>query len=162
MGANVDSAWQFFECIEIFGKGFPLPVDPFSEGSAGNILHPFHQLDQPFVLVAAGRGETDAAIAHDHRGDAMPRGGSHFLVPRRLAIVMGVNVYETGGNDLASGIDHLFRAAFDLADLGYETVLHRDIAREAFCPRSVDDCAAANNQVEVSHHSLSHFDLQLT
>ena len=66
---DIYCARQLFERVEIFGEAFPLPCHPFGQCGSGNVLDPFHQADQPFVLVGAGRGEADAAIAHHDGGD---------------------------------------------------------------------------------------------
>jgi len=72
MGADIDRARQFFERVEIFREGLPVPGDSFGQSGSGDVLHAFHQADQPFVAVGLGWRKADAAIAHDHGGDAMP------------------------------------------------------------------------------------------
>ena len=42
------------------------------QARAGNVLHAFHQGDDRVLGILADRGETDAAIAHHDRGDAVP------------------------------------------------------------------------------------------
>ncbi len=76
-------------------------------GGGGDVLDAFHQLDQPLAVSRLAGRETDAAIAHDRGGDAVPGRGREMAVPHRLAIIMGVEVDEAGRDDLAPGIDLL-------------------------------------------------------
>ena len=151
VGADVDRARQPLQRVEVFGEGFPVPLHPFGQGRAGNILNPFHQADQPFVPVRRGRSKAHAAIAHDDRGDAVPAAGGHFLVPGGLAIVMGVHVNPARGDDLAARVDFLRRIAVDLAHGGDQAVLDPDIASKARCARPVDNRAVTDDQIIGSH-----------
>ena len=151
MGAHVDRTRQFFERIEIFGEGLPVPAHAFGQRGAGDVLDPFHQADQPFVLVGLGRSEADAAIAHDDRGDTVPAGRGHFLVPGRLPVVMRVDVHEAGGHQQACRIDLFRRVAGHSADLRNKPVLDGDVAGETRCAGPVDDGAATDDRIECGH-----------
>ena len=50
LGAEVDVARQGLEKVEVFGKGLPLPGQPFMQRSAGDVLDAFHQFDQAIVI----------------------------------------------------------------------------------------------------------------
>ena len=76
------------------GKLLPPPRDAFGERAAGDVLHAFHQLDQPVVTIGCGRREPDAAVAHHHGGDAVPARRRHPRVPGHLRVVVGVHVHE--------------------------------------------------------------------
>ena len=78
---------------------------PALSTGSGNILDAFHQLDQPEMIGRAARRKTDAAIAHDRRGDAVLRRGRDVLAPGDLAVIMGVDVDEAGRDQFAFGVD---------------------------------------------------------
>ena len=104
-GADVDVARLRIQRIEVFGEGFPPPVEALVQDGAGDVLHPFHEFDQLVAVGGTAGGEADAAIAHHRRGHAMPGGGGEVRIPHRLPVVMGVDVHEAGGDDAAAGVD---------------------------------------------------------
>src|SRR3546814_4406683 len=63
-----------------------------------------------------GGREADTAIAHDDGGDAVPARRGHFGIPRRLTVIMGVDVDEAGSDDLAACVDFLGASAEAFAD----------------------------------------------
>jgi hypothetical protein len=156
VGADIDRARQLFQRIKVFGEGFPVPLHPFGQRRAGNILYPFHQPDQPIVPVRRGRSKADAAVAHDHGGHAVPAGRGHFLVPGGLAIIVRVHIDPARGDDLAGGVDLARGAAVNRADGGDQAVLHRDIAGKARRAGAVDNGAITDDQI-IGCHGLSPF-----
>ena len=98
------------ELVQIVRIALPVPRQPLGEHREGDVLDPFHQLDQPLVVCGPAGREADAAVAHHHRRDAVPRRGLHAALPGGLAVVVGVDVDEAGGNDAVPGVD-LFRTA---------------------------------------------------
>ena len=151
MGADIDGTGQFFQRIEIFGEGFPVPLHALRQRGPGNVFHAFHQADQPFVLVGTRRSETDTAIAHDDGRYAVPARRGHFLVPGRLSVVMRVNVDEAGGDQVTLRIDFLGGVAADVAHLGDEPVLHGEIPGKAVLSGTIDNGPVANDQIICGH-----------
>ena len=147
VGGNVNGARQFFQCGQIFGEGFPVPLHPLSECRAGNILNALHQADQPFVAVGARRGKSDTAIAHDNGGNAVPAGRSHFGVPSRLSVIMRVDVNKSGGDDFSARVNFFAALIFDVADAGYQAAIDCDIGGKWLCACAINHCSAANNHV---------------
>ncbi len=92
--AHVHRPTLLVEQVEILRKRFPVPLDAFVEGDAGNVFDALHQFDQFGLSAGPHRRETDAAIPGDHRGDAVTCGWFECVVPGRLAVVVGVNVDE--------------------------------------------------------------------
>ena len=111
LGAHVDGPAAVVEGVEVIAEALPVPGDALREGRARDVLDPLHQLDQPFLGAGAHRREADAAVAHDHGGDAVAGAGLEQVVPGGLAVVMGVDVHEAGSDDLAGGVDGLRRFA---------------------------------------------------
>src|SRR5690606_22989803 len=62
--------------IKVFWEGFPFPLYAFRKRGSGDVFHAFHDLDEPVTTLGFNRGETDTAVAHDRRGDAMPGRGA--------------------------------------------------------------------------------------
>src|SRR5690606_30687228 len=71
----------------------------------------------------------------------------HFGVPRRLPVIMGVHIDETGGDDLAGGIDLGASGAQIFADRDDAGPVDCDVRDKGVAARSVDDRAAANHQI---------------
>lgn len=70
-----------------------------------DVLDAFHQPDEHLVLIGPARGETDAAIAHYDGRHAMGRRRDEPILPGDLAVVVGVEVDESGGDDPALRVD---------------------------------------------------------
>ena len=70
---DVDGARHAGQSVEVIREGFPVPLQAFGEGDAGNVLHALHQVDQAVMVLGTDGGEADAAIAHEDRGRALPR-----------------------------------------------------------------------------------------
>src|SRR5580704_3945530 len=103
------------------------------------------------MLVGPAGGETDAAIAHHHAGDAVARRRRHPVLPGYLAVIMGVDVDEARGHDLALGVDLFLASAGNRPDSGDAAVADRDIGLEGLAARAIDDRTAANDQIEIDH-----------
>ena len=70
LGADIEGVRHGLQRVEIFREGLPVPAHALGKRRAGNVLHAFHQADQPIVAVGRGGREADAAIAHHRGGDA--------------------------------------------------------------------------------------------
>ena len=107
LAADVDVEATLRQAVQVVGIALPVPRQALGQDREGDVLDAFHQPDQPVVIVRAAGREADAAVAHHHGGDPMPRRGLHPLVPGRLAVVVGVDVDEAGRDDLAARVDLL-------------------------------------------------------
>ena len=83
-------------------EGLPAPGHALGQRRAGDVLDAFHQLDQPSSWPGPNGREADAAVAHDERRDAMAGRRVERVVPGDLAVVVGVDVDEAGGDQLPS------------------------------------------------------------
>src|SRR5690606_4219707 len=88
LGADVDGAGFAIQRVQVFGEALPLPLDALGQGRAGNVFHVFHDFDHALALavIGAAGGKTDAAVAHDQRGDAVVGSGAAQGIPGGLAI----------------------------------------------------------------------------
>src|SRR4029079_7024672 len=73
------------------------------------------------------------------------------VVPRDLAVVVGVEVEEAGGDDGTVGVDLVSSAPVDRSDLDDRVAVERDVAGERRRAGAVDDGAASNHDVEHGH-----------
>ena len=147
--AEIDVARPRFERVEVLAERFPRPVQALVERRAGNVLDAFHQLDQALAVLGLHRREADAAIAHHHRGDAVPARGLQTRVPGRLAVVVGVDVDEARRDQQALGVDLLgARAATPCRPRRSCRPSTATSASRSAGARAVDHRAAADDQIE--------------
>ena len=105
LGADVERLGRALHGVEVLGEGLPVPADALGQRGAGDVLDALHQADQPLVAVRVHRREADAAVAHDHGGDAVPARRREQRVPGDLAVEVGVDVDEAGGDQQAVGVE---------------------------------------------------------
>ncbi len=133
--------------IEVLGERLPGPADAVVEGGAGDVLDPLHESDQPGALLRGDGREPDTAVAEHQGGDAVPRRRRQGGVPGDLTVVVGVDVDETGGDDLAVGVELLGARGVDSADDGDVPVIDGDIGDDRAGAGAVDHQPVANDQV---------------
>ena len=129
LGAEVDVAGPLVDVVEVLGEALPRPREALVQRGAGDVLDALHQFDQPLVIRRAERREADAAVAHHDRGHAVPARRCQLDVPRRLAVVVGVDVDEAGCDELAVGVELAAAACVDVSDSGDHAVVDRDVGR---------------------------------
>src|SRR3984957_3374220 len=145
--ADVDCAFHFLDRVHVLGKTFPVPLNAFIERGAGNVFDAFHQADQKFFLARLDRREADAAVAHHQRGDAVPARRSEIRVPGDLAVVVGVDVDEAGGDEESGRVDFAPGRASRGADRSDLAAIDSDIADEAGLAGSIDHFSIADYEV---------------
>ena len=111
--ADVDGGAACGQRIEVLGKGLerPLGAKPRLECRHRHALHVLERADDDVAVRGTGRGDREAAVAHDDGRDTVPRGDGQHAIPDDLGIVMGVDVDEARRDRLATGIDDLVGAA---------------------------------------------------
>ncbi len=150
--ANIQVELAAGQAVEIFREALPIPRQAVLQDREGQILHAFHQPDQPILILHPTRREAHPAIAGNHRGDTVPRRRLQPLVPGRLPVIMGVHIDETGGDKQAFGVNFLGAAPIDLANGGNAAILDRDIAFEPGAAAPVDNVALADDEIEIAAH----------
>ena len=109
---------------------------------------------QPYpavVVVRLARREADAAIAEHSRRDAVDGRRTEAAVPGRLAVIMGVDVDEAGGDDASPGVDFLRPRARNLSHCDDPPLGDGDVALERGRSRAVEDGAVADDEVMRAH-----------
>ena len=82
----------------------------------------------------------------------MPSRDGAIGIPANLRIVMGMQIDEAGRDDQPARVNHLLGEARGAsADLRDFAVFDPDVAAIARYPRAIDDGAAFDLNVEVSH-----------
>ncbi len=127
LGGDVDIVRAAFDGVQVLGDAAPVPGQALVERGAGNVLDTFHQLDQLGAVGRTDGGEADAAVPHHDRGHAVARRRLDAGVPGHLAVVVGVDVHETGGHHRTVGVDDAPGRFGDLAYLHHPSLAHRYI-----------------------------------
>ncbi len=147
LSADIERVLARVEEVEILGERRPrTPRHTLVQRGAGNVFYAFHELDQRRLLTRRTRCETDSAVAHHQRGDAVAERRVELVVPRDLAVVVRVHVDPTGRDDRAVGVDRAL--AIELAaDRSNVPVVDGNISGESFGAGPVDDRSAANYEL---------------
>ena len=146
--AQIDGVLAAADGVEIVWKALPVPGQALGQGGPRDVFDPLEQADQEVMLVDAGRREADAAVAHRRRGDSVDGGWGEQGVPGHLAIVVGVNVDEAGGDMGAVCVDDAPGRAGDLADLNDQAVLNGHVGASGRRACAVDHDAIADDCVQ--------------
>ena len=104
LSGDVENPRHVLDCIEVLRERLPFPIDPLTERGSRNVFDTLHEFDEELLFAGSNGGEPDTAVAHHHRGDAVPAGRRDVRVPRDLGVVVGVDVDEPGGDEPA-GVD---------------------------------------------------------
>jgi len=152
LGGEVDVATPLSQCLEILGEALPVPRHAFAHDEFGDVLDALHDLDQGVAVLRPAGRKTDAAIAHQHGGHAVPRGGREAIVPGHLPVIVRVDIDESRRYRQAPGVDLGAPGAGNAAHGGDPAILHGDISLAGLATRAVEHRAAAHHQVELSSH----------
>ena len=68
---DVHRELEVVEHVQVLGERLPVPPDALVQRGAGDVLDAFHHFDQPRLPARAHWREADAAVADDHRRDAV-------------------------------------------------------------------------------------------
>src|SRR6266851_6181065 len=99
----------------------------------------------------AGR-KSDAAVAHDHRGHAVPRRACNHRVPADLGVVMSVRVDKAGRDDEVGSVDRPRGTVHDFADFDNSAVCNRHVRAIAGRASPIDYSSVSDEQI-VRHFS---------
>ena len=137
LGGDIDVVRPLVDGVEELTERVPVPLQPLMERGAGNVLDALHQLDQLAVVAVVHRREPDAAVAHHHGGDAVPRRRLEAVVPGGLPVVVGVDVDDAGDHERTVGVDLAGSRTIDPSHLDDQTVAHRHVGRAGVGPVAV-------------------------
>ena len=140
------------EPVEVLGKRLPAPVGAVLERGERHALDLGHHLAQVVVVARPQRGEREAAVAPDDRGDAVDTRGTRCRIPQQLGVVVGVRVDETRRDDQPRGVDHPTRGLVDVAHRDDTVAADPDIGDATGRARAVDDGSALDQLVQHGPH----------
>ena len=92
---------QPIDGVEILGERRPAPVDTGRHRGTRDVLGPLEVADDQMPLLERGRGEREAAVAHDDGGHPVPARGRAERIPEHLRVHVRVAVDEAGRDDVA-------------------------------------------------------------
>ncbi len=94
------------EAAEPLSERGPVPGQPGPERRERHTFDPGHHAADVIGVLGAQWREGEAAVAAEHRRDAVQRGGAGIGVPRQLRVVVRVQVDEAGCDEHPAGVDH--------------------------------------------------------
>ncbi len=101
-----------------------------------------------FPPCGAHRRETNAAVAHDHSGDAVQRGWCKQIVPGGLAVIVGVDVDPSRRHQESGGIEDRAPGVREIRpDSSDAVALNCDVSSDGRRPGAVDDRPVSDQQI---------------
>ena len=89
------------DAVEVLAEAPPVPRHAFGERGERHALDPRQHAHQVVAVLGSERRDREAAVAADHRRDAVQRRRRQRRVPEHLRVVVRVDVDEAGRDDLA-------------------------------------------------------------
>ena len=147
VGPDVEGEAAGRQRVEVLGEALPPPADPLGQRRAGDVLDSLHQLDQRRLAAGTDRREAHTAVAQHGRGHPVPARRRQVVVPGHLAVVVGVDVDEAGGDHQAVGVDLVPDRTGDPSHLGDRAAGDGDVGRPGGRPGAVDHGAPTDHDV---------------
>ena len=93
------------ERAQVLAEGRPGPRHALLERGQGHALDLGHHAADVVGVLGVDRGQGEAAVPADDRGDAVQVGGRRRGVPEELGVVVGVGIDHPGDHHEAGGIE---------------------------------------------------------
>ncbi len=148
IGAVIQRLRQLLDRGQVFRERLPLPVDAGQHRLQRNVLHRGQATREPLAFGWRTGRQREAAVAHDHGGDAMPAGACALAIPVHLRVHVRVAIDEAGRHDQAVRVDAALRRRPNAADLDDAPIRNADIGAVATHARAIDDGAVANDEIQ--------------
>ena len=137
---DVERRLQGLDAVEVFAERGPIPGQAIHDRVRGDVLNGFHQLGEVAAVVRAAGREGDAAVADQRRRDTVVGAWPHLGIPADLGVQVRVQVHESGGDDLAGGVDRTSGFdALEVADAADAPVVHGNVGAPCLGAAAVDD-----------------------
>ena len=138
--------------VAVAGVVGPRPRHGVVEEVAGDVLDVGEQIGDLAAGRVGDRVQRQAAVADQHGRDAVQRLGVERRIPEHLRIGVAVGVDEAGRHDRAGRVDLVLAVGPQVgADLDDAAVADPHVGPTGVGPRAVDDVAAADQQVSITH-----------
>ena len=146
---HVDAEPAAVDGVEVLAVALPLPVDARLHDVVRNGLDVHQVLHEDLARLGLHGRHADAAVPHDHGGDAVPRRAGQQRIPGDLGVVVRVGIDEAGRQDEAVGVEHaLRRLAVGPAEIPDDAVLDPEGPHEARRARPVADPRVLDQEVQ--------------
>jgi hypothetical protein len=134
--------------VEVLSERPPLPGSrSFERAQRDPFDHRHHPLDV-LNIVGADRGDRESTVSPHHGGHPMNGRRAGGRVPQELCVVVGVDVDETGTDDLAADVDLLGAVLIDLADGRHPSGTDSYVGQAARRSRPVDHNPTPQHAIE--------------
>src|SRR5690606_15088024 len=135
--------------------GLPVPGQALGHHRLGDILDPFHHVHEGLPVRRAARGKPHTTVTHHHRSHPVVGGLQQVLRPGHLAVVVGVDIHEPRGHQLAAGVDFRPAATGDAGcHGGDDTVADGHVGLGGGPATAVHHGAIADDQIVSVHGSV--------
>jgi hypothetical protein len=109
VAAEVERAAARLHGVEVLRERLELvPGHTGGQRVEAHVLHVLERAGQQRHAFGPDGRDGEPAVAGDDRRHAVKGGGRQVRVPEDLGVVVGVDVDETRGDDLAGGVEHAF------------------------------------------------------
>src|SRR5207249_867077 len=136
------------ERTQVAREVLPRPRDTGAQRLDGHALDEEEELHERLaVSLAAGR-DGEPAVAHDDGRDAVPRRGARLRVPEELAVVVGMDVDEAGGEGEARAVELAGATLGDAPDGRYTVAGDGEIARRGLAAAAITEERAPDDHAE--------------
>ncbi len=146
-GGHVQDAVVALHLVEVVTEALPVPGHALVERRTGDVLHAFHEADEEVPLAGPDRGKAHTAVAGDHGGHAMPARWRHLWIPGDLAVVMGVDVHPSGGDQGTVGVDLAHPGCVHVPDGHHDASVDGDIGGAGRCSGAIGNGSSTDDQV---------------
>ena len=153
-GGHIQPRGRRLDGVEVLGEALEAPGDARLERLHGHALDVLEGAGDRRPVLRPGRGDAEAAVAHDDRRDAVPARRGQVAVPQHLSVVVRVDVDESGRQHQPVEVDLGGAVRRHVADGGDATVLDADVGSSGRGTGAVDQLRAPQNQI---HQSSLHF-----
>ena len=100
VAAEVQDRAGVLDQLQVLVEGLEVPDDPGLEHALRHVFDRVQRADDRAPVLGSRRRDREAAVAGDHRRDAVPARRRQRGVPEHLRVVVGVDVDEAGGDDV--------------------------------------------------------------
>ena len=153
--ADIDTLGHGVDGVVVLAIGLPVPFEAGHDRGRWNVLDRLHELGEQFVIGGLDWREGNPAIADHNRCDAVPARRAAYRVPGHLGVQVAMDVYKSGRDQAACGIDRAGGGAIELADLDDALATDPDVGLTPRCPGAVDDSTVLDDNVEAAHDTVA-------
>src|SRR5437762_2971218 len=146
-GGDVRAHAAPLERTQVAPEVLPRPRDTGAQRLDGHALDEEEELHERLAVRRAAGRDGEPAVAHDDGRDAVPRRGARLRVPEELAVVVGMEVDEAGGEGEARAVELAGAALGDAPDGRYAVTGDGEVAARGLAAAAITEERAPNDEV---------------